>query len=259
MGDTPSRKPLLRDILKRFFLTGKILTGIIWAAIFIVALLIINQSVLPRIGYKLRIDSGRLKFGDFQYYSKNESIVLGVLVEDTPVLGRIPQPRYILSNTELSAIDIAECIGSLEKKGDLALDESGEIIRAYPWTNSRDLSVYLIVSQDSVIGPLGGAGAFYAMSVAPLLGLDTRIEAKIKDTGEPLVIEIRNNEIIYVSRITAVAYRTEDYKDGAFYSSPDAVAANYAGHYEINRVIRLDRALDIGKIIAREIKDKIER
>jgi len=259
MGDTPSRKPLFRDMLKRFFLTGKILTGIIWAAIFIVALFIINQSILPKTGYKLRIDSGRLKFGGFKYYSKNESKVLGVLVEDTPVLGRIPQQQYIQSRTKLNKTDIAECIGSLEKKGDLALDESGGIISAYPWTDSRDFAVYLIVNQDSAIGPLGAAGAFYAMSVAPLLGFDIRVKAKLKDTGEPLVIEIGNDEIIYVSRITAVAYRTEDYKNGAFYSSPDAVAADYAGHYDINRVIRLDRALLIGDIIAREIKDKIER
>jgi len=259
MGDTPSRKPLFRDLLKRFFLTGKILTGIIWAAIFLVTVLLVNQTILPRTGYKLRIDSGRLKFGDFQYYSKNESKVLGILVNDTPVLGRIPQQQYIQSRTKMDKTDIEQCIRSLAEKGDLALDESGEIIRAYPWANSGDLSVFLIVNQDSVIGPLGAAGAFYAMSVAPILGLDTRIEANLKDTGEPLAIEIGNDEIIYVSRITAVTYRTEDYKNGAFYSSPDAVAADYAGHYEINRVIRLDRALAIGNIIARKIKGKIDR
>jgi len=259
MGDTPSRKPLFRDLLKRFFLTGKTLKGIIWIAILLVAVLLVNQTILPRTGYKLRIDSGRLKFGAFQYYSKNEAKVLNVLVNDTPVLGRIPQQQYILSRTKLSGSDIAECIRSLEEKGDLALNESGKIISAYPWDDSREPAVYLIVNQDSVIGPLGTAGAFYAMSVASLLDLDTRIEATLKDTGERLVIEIGNNEIIYVSRITAVVYRTEDYGNSAFYSSPDAVAAEYAGHYEINRVIRLDRALIKGNILARKIKDKIDR
>lgn len=259
MGDTPSRKPLFGDKLKRFFLTGKTLTGIIWAAIILIAVLSLNQTILPRTGYKLRIESGGLKFGDYQYYSKNESKVLGLLVEDTPVLGKVPQPQYILSRTKLNGDDIAECIRSLEEKGDLALDESGGIISAYPWTDSRDFAVYLIVNQDSVIGPLGVAGAFYAMSVAPLLDVDTRIETTLKDTGEKLVIEIGNNEIIYVSKITAVVYRTEDYENSVFYSSPDAVAAEYAGHYEINRVIRLDRALIIGDIIAREIKDKTDR
>jgi hypothetical protein len=259
MAGTPSRKPRFTDRIKRFFLTGKTLKGILWAAFLLTALFIINQTVLPRIGYKLRIGSDGVKFGDFVYYSKNESKILNILVEDSPIRDKIPQKKYILSRTGLKDVDFYNCIESLAEKGDIVIGEAKEIIRAYPWADTSEFRIFLIVSQDSIIGPLRAASAFHAMSVPSLMGHNTRIEATLKDTGEPLVIEIGNNQIVYVSRITAVAYRTEDHENSAFYSSPDAIEAEYSGQYDVNKVIRIDRALVIGNVIAREIKDKISR
>jgi hypothetical protein len=259
MAGIPSRKARFGDRIKRFFLTGKTLKGILWAALFLAVLVIINQTILPRIGYKLRIDSEGFRLRQYIYYSRNESKILNILINNTPTLGKIPQEENIRSKTGSTASDYKECIESLAEKGDILLDKSGEIIRAYPWADTGGFHLYLIVNQDSTIGPIGAAGAFHAMSVAPLLGVDTRIEAKLKDTGEPLAIEIENSRIAYTNSISAVVYRTENYENSAFYSSPEGIEADYAGQYDINKVIRLDRALAIGKIIAREIKDKINR
>jgi hypothetical protein len=260
MEDIPSPKPSVNDNPVKRFLTGGYSRWVLAAIVILAVIILLNQTIFPRLGFKFRFDSGGIKLQKYTFYSQNESMVLGILIYDTPVLGEIPRKEYIRSRTGLNPGEYDRIIRSLAGKGDLLLGESGEIIDAYPWTDSGELYfVYLTVNEDSTIGPLRAASPFYALSVSPLLGIDTHIESRFKDNRKPLGIRIEDNRIVYTTNMTTVVYLSDDYKNCDFYSSPDAVESDYAGQYDNSKVFRLDRALVVGDIIARDIKEKIDR
>lgn len=258
MGDIHSLKPRFRDRLKRFFLTGRVLSWILWPAVILFIAIVLNQTLLPWIGYKFKVDSRGIRLQEYQHYSRAESEILRTLIDDTLTLGKIPQSEYIRDKTGLGAGDYVKTIRSLAAKGDILIGKSGEIARAYPWADTSGINVYLQVDQDSAIGPLAAASALYAMSVAPLSGKDVKIESKFRDSGKPLTIIIVNNQIAYTTDVTAVVYPSDNRETSAFYTSPEAVESAHPGLFDVNKAIRLDRALVLGNIIAREIKDKID-
>jgi hypothetical protein len=228
-----------------------------WAVILLILAFIINKAVLPRFGHKFIIDSGGLKYGEYRSYSDNESRVLKILVEDTPVLGKIPRKEYLAMKTGLSLDNIAGALESLAEKGDIVIGDSLAIIDAYPWIVSDiGIRVHLLSDQDSISGPLFAAGALYSLSAALLLDSDIRVEARLKDTAESLVIDIRDGKISYTNHIEAVVYNTEEHKYSRFYISARGAEADHPHDFDIKKVIRLDRALLIGDIIAGEIKEK---
>jgi hypothetical protein len=146
----------------------------------------------------------------------------------------------------------------LEEKGDIALNDLGYIIDAYPWTSRKtDISIYL-GSENPIKGPFKTAGALYAMSAMRLFEPNGKIEAAINDNRETLIIQIENGEIVYTNKIAAVVYRTDEYEDSRFFSSPDGAQKRFGERYNKDRVLRLDKALAIGDIIAQKLKEKTE-
>ncbi|UCE66052.1 MAG: hypothetical protein JSU85_14555 [Candidatus Zixiibacteriota bacterium] len=259
MGDTRSGKIDLMDIFKRYLSFKGALKALLVIAVLSIVLIALNNIVLPLLGYKLRYNSGRFKVTEYIRYSRDESRVLSILIRDTIALKEIPQFQYLKAKTGLENDRLGQYLRSLADKGDIVLNDSGFVVDAYPWTSRETgILVYLDKDDQSTASPLKTPGALYAMSVMPFFELNGRIEAVLEDTDDVLTIEIENNEIIFTGKITAVAYRTDDYKDSRFFSSPDDARAYYHDNFDIERVIRIDRALLIGNIIAKEIKGKIE-
>jgi len=260
MEDTRSVKANLKDILKRHLFSKGALTGIIVILILLAAVVALNSIVLPLFGYKFGYDSGRFGVMEYIRYSKDESRVLNMLVNDTPALGAIPSFQYLISRTGLSANELRKCLNSLAEKGDVTLDDNGIIRKVFPWADTEsNFNVFLIDGKDSTIGPLPAVSALHAFSVAPLFAAKTRVTGIFKDTGEPVIIEIENNQIVYTSHIAAIVYMTEDYENTEFYFSPEGAEADHPDDFDIKKAIRLDRALLIANIMAKEIKDKIEK
>jgi hypothetical protein len=249
----------LKDILKKrpFLQRALKITAII--AVLLVILIAINGLVFPLFGFQFLYDSGRFKVTKVVTYSEDESRVLNILIRDTAVLGEIPQREYVKSKTGLENDGLTTCLVSLDGKGDIALTDSGKIVDAYPWT-SRDTGILVYLKEDDkTIGPLRCTGALHVMSVMPLLETDGKVKAVMLDSGDSLVIEIEKDEIVFTDNITAVVYRTENYKESRFFASSDGARSYYGDEFDINRVIRLDRALLIGNIIAEKIIEKIEK
>ena len=260
MGDIHSGKIDLKDILKRYLSFKGALRAILAVAVLLAALMALNSIVLPLLGYKFRYDSGRFKVAEYARYSEDESQILNILIKDTIVLKEIPQFQCLKAKTGLENDRLKRYLRSLADKGDIVLNDSGFIVDAYPWT-SRETGILVYTDKNDRLtaGPINASGALYAMSVMHFFELNGKIEAVFEDTGETLIIEIENNEINFTSNITAVVYRTDDYKDSRFFSSPDGARTYHTDNFDIERVIRLDRALLIGNIIANEIKGKVEK
>ena len=232
---------------------------IIFLIIFLIALgVVINQAVLPGFNRKLVYESGKLKIVELLSYTSAESRVLKILIDDTPILGRIPQLDDLKNKAHLNDDDLERDLGSLSAKGDIVMNSETRIIAAYPWTDSNSgIDIRLISDRDSFSAPFHVASALYGFSVARLIGSDIRIEARLEDTGEPLTIEIRGDAIAYTNRIEAVVYDSKDYRDSRFYSSPEGARNDNPEDFRINRAIRLDKALAIGDNIADEIRKKM--
>jgi hypothetical protein len=248
----------LKDFLKNRLFSNGVIKAITVIAVFAISITILNRVIFPLFGFKFSYDSGALRITRVVKYSEDEAQILEILIKDTVKLGEIPQFEYLASKTGMDEQRLSHTLGSLAEKGDIAVDSGGAIVAAYPWTSREsDISVYLISDGQSIAGPLRTAGALYAMSAISLFDGGGRIEAVWEGLRESLVIEVENDEIVYTSNIAAVAYRTDDYKDSRFFASSDDAREYYSDKFELDRVIRLDRALLIGNIIAEGIKEKI--
>lgn len=249
----------LKDILKRRLFSKNVLKAIAAIAVLLIVLIALNNLIFPSLGFRFLYDSGRFKVEKVLRYSEEESRVLKILLRDTAILGEIPQREYLKSKTGLENEVLATCLASLEDKCDITLADNGMIVDAYPWT-SRDTGILVFLSGDdqSLSGPIECASALHAMSVMPFLELSGKIKAVLEDSRDTLLIEIEKNEIVFTNNVAAVVYRTDDYQDSRFFASYESPGQYYGDEFELNRVIRLDRALLIGDIIGGEIKDKIE-
>ena len=260
MGVTHSDRIDQKKILKRYLFSKGVFFGVVAILALLVMATAFNNIVFPLFGYKFCYDSGRFGITEYVRYTKDESRILNILVNDTPVLGAIPSFHYLESRTGLSANDLKKSLNSLAEKGDITLDDNGIIKKAFPWADSAGIySVLLVVGEDSIAGPIPVASALHAFSVAPLFGTNTRVMGMLKDTGETIIIEIENNHIVYTNHVAAVVYRAENFENTEFYGSPEGAEADHPGYFDINDAIRLDRALLIGNIISEKIKDKIEK
>lgn len=250
----------LKDILKKRIFLRRALKAITVIAVLLIVLIALNSLIFPLLGFQFLYDSGHLKISEVISYSKDESRVLNILIKDTAVLGEIPQPEYLKSKTGLGNDGLTACLASLADKGDIALADNGMIVDAYPWT-SRDTGILVCLIEDdqTTAGPISCSSALHVMSVMPLFDLKGEIKAVLQDSGDTLVIEIEKNEILFTDNIAAVVYRTDDYNDSRFFASLEGARAYHRDNFNLNRVIRLDKALLIGHIIAEAIKGKIER
>ena len=156
--------------------------------------------------------------------------------------------------------ELKRCLNALVKKDDIFINDNGIIIGAYPWTlHESDFKVFLIEDEEPDSAFIPAASAFYALSVSNLLGANVQIKSRLKDTSDSLRINIIDGQIEAVSNLTAVVYRNDNFGESNFYSSIKGVEKDIGIGFNVNRVLRLDKALQIGNYIADELRKKIEK
>lgn len=220
---------------------------------------ILNEFVFPKYGHKLVYDSGHLKLIEYKSYSKMESKILKILISDTSVLGEIPQFEYLLGKTGFANEELERCLNALVEKDDISINADGIIINAYPWTlHDNDFKIFLIGGKEPASDFIPAASALHAFSVSSLLGSNIQIKSRLKDTGESLTIDIADGQIETVSHLAAVVYRDDNFANSNFYSSIKGVEKDIGNDFNVNGVLRLDRALKVGNYIADELRKKIE-
>ena len=259
MGDILSDKNNSGNILKRNPISKIMIKCLAAVVAILIILLILSYVVPPLFGLKFIIFSNHPRIEKIIKYSKRESAILNILLKETVTQNSIPQLKFLEKESGIVKSELLATLESLADKGDIALDDSGTIVDVYPWTvRNTGIEVFIADSDYQDEHRLKAAGALYAMSVSSLYDLESNIVAKFSDTGANLKIEISNNEIQYTSNIGTIIYRAENYCDSRFFATSDGARAFYGDQFDVNRLIRLDRGLLIGDIIAAEIKDKIE-
>ncbi len=239
-------------------LSSRRIKKIIIPAILLGLLIILNAAMFPRFGYKLRYDSGQIKFGNYKHYSKNDSKILALLINETPNLGKIPGFGYLSEKAEIGRGELIKSLEILEGYGDIEIVDDSVIVAAGPWNSEyTDYIVILYAETDSIIGPMYAKSALHSLVAASYFGR-ARIAGVLTDTNTPLNIRIENNKITYTSHIPAVMFTKDDYNYSKFYSAPDAVENYHSPDFNRKQVFRLDRALNLSHLMAEELRKKTD-
>ncbi len=136
----------------------------------------------------------------------------------------------------------------LDGKGRLVLAADGEIRYAFPWA-AYDHGISLSVRKtpsDPVLGPIYAASAIHALSAATIFkGGFVRIVAPVRDTAEPLVLEITNGKVSGCSCPGALVYMSDLFSEVEFYSTTAGAKAKYRGRFDATRLLDIERAIQV--------------
>jgi hypothetical protein len=207
-------------------------------------------------GLDLAFDGYKAELSRAQIFGKDESKIYRYLLFSTPDLGHIPQADEIADSLRLDGARVQDALLKLDEKGCIVLGADREIRYAYPWAMyDQGYEVLIQKTGGTATGhSVYAASALHALSAANLFrDCTVRILGRLSDTGEMLVIEIKQGQIGSTNHPEAQIYKSEIQSQMEFYSSPAGAKASYRGRYDSTRLLSLDRAI----VVAYEDLQKI--
>jgi hypothetical protein len=249
-------------IVGSIFLRERVRIAGILPAIAVVAITAVlayyHSTSLDRwFGQELTFDGYRLNLSRAAAFSKDESRVYLFLLKATPSLGYIPQVDEIADSLTLDRTAVRNALMKLDEMGRIVLGANTEIRYAYPWSSFDNGYEVIIESDNSPIPKRAfAASAMHALSV-PMIIKSSRIKVlgKLKDTGDPIAIEITDGKIQATNFPEAQVYKSDIFSEMEFYSSPAGAKNSYRGRFDSKKLLNLERALLVSEEMARKKAD----
>jgi len=205
------------------------------------------------LGHQLIIEGHEVRLAEIPAFTDDESRILRFLITDTPELGYIPQGNEIADSLSLGRVNMLKALMSLESRGRIVLGADSEIRYAFPWAAFDD--GYLVVIENPGVSPESAfaASALDALSATFLFdGARVNVYGRLRDTGERIMLELRNGRIDTTNYPEALVYKSEALSEIGFYSSPTGAKGSYRGRFDATRLLDLDRAISVADELLRK-------